>query len=169
MATDPRRTALRALPAVWSLALALVLLGPALAPGYVLSYDMVWVPDLALRPDFLGLGSGLPRAVPSDAVVAVLDEVLPGMLLQKLVLVGMLTAGGSGRRGSGPAAADPGSLRWPRRSTCGTRTSSSGWSSATGPCSSATRSCRGWWSPRGGTGRADACRPHCFCSCRWEA
>ena len=96
MATDPRRTALRALPAVWSLALALVLLGPALAPGYVLSYDMVWVPDLALRPDFLGLGSGLPRAVPSDAVVAVLDQVLPGMLLQKLVLVGMLTAGGAG-------------------------------------------------------------------------
>ena len=35
---------------------------------------MVFVPDLALRSDFLGLGSGLPRAVPSDAVVAVLDE-----------------------------------------------------------------------------------------------
>ena len=63
---------------LWSLALALLLLGPALGPGYVLSYDMVWVPDLALRPDFLGLGSGLPRAVPSDAVVSVLDEVVPG-------------------------------------------------------------------------------------------
>ena len=31
------------LPA-WSLALALLMLGPALAPGYTLSYDMVWVP-----------------------------------------------------------------------------------------------------------------------------
>ena len=81
---------------LWSIALALLLLGPALGRGYVLTFDMVWVPDLALRHDFLGVGSGLPRAVPSDAVVAVLDEVLPGMLLQKLVLLGSLVAGGLG-------------------------------------------------------------------------
>jgi hypothetical protein len=88
----------RLLPCIWSLGLALLVLGPALAPGYILSYDMVWVPDLALRPDFLGVGSGLPRAVPSDAVVAVLDEIVPGMLLQKLVLVAALVAGGLGAR-----------------------------------------------------------------------
>lgn len=76
--------------------LAALLLGPALLPGYVLVYDMVWVPDLALRADFLGTGSSLPRAVPSDAVVAVLDEVVPGMLLQKLVLLGSLVAAGVG-------------------------------------------------------------------------
>jgi hypothetical protein len=81
---------------VWSLLLSLLLLGPALGRGYVLSYDMVWVPDLALRSSFLGLGSGLPRAVPSDAVVAVLDEIVPGMLLQKIVLVAMLCLAGSG-------------------------------------------------------------------------
>ena len=81
---------------MWATSLALLMLGPALAPGYVLSYDMVWVPDLALRPDFLGLGSALPRAVPSDAVVAVADEVVPGMLLQKAVLVGALVAAGLG-------------------------------------------------------------------------
>lgn len=81
---------------LWSVVLALLLLGPALGRGYALSFDMVWVPDLALRPDFLGVGSGLPRAVPSDAVVAVLDEVLPGMLLQKLVLLGSLVGGGLG-------------------------------------------------------------------------
>ena len=86
----------RWLPTLWSLGLALLLLGPALAPGYVLTYDMVWVPDLALRSDFLGLGSGLPRAVPSDAVVAALDELVPGMLLQKLVLLGSLVAAGAG-------------------------------------------------------------------------
>lgn len=84
------------LPPAWSLVLALLLLGPALGPGYVLSYDMVWVPDLALRGDFLGLASGLPRAVPSDAVVAVLDGIVPGMLLQKLVLLGALMGGGLG-------------------------------------------------------------------------
>jgi hypothetical protein len=84
------------LPVVWALALALLLLWPVLGRGYVLTYDMVWVPDLALRPDFLGLGSALPRAVPSDAVVSVLDEVVPGMLLQKIVLVGGLFVGGIG-------------------------------------------------------------------------
>ena len=46
----------RWVPAAWSTVLTLLVLGPALAPGYVLSYDMVWVPDLALRSDFLGVG-----------------------------------------------------------------------------------------------------------------
>ena len=83
-------------PTAWALVLAVLLLGPALGTGYLLTYDMVWVPDLALRPDFLGAGTALPRAVPSDAVVAVLDEVVPGMLLQKLVLLGALALGGLG-------------------------------------------------------------------------
>lgn len=87
---------LRWLPLAWSALLAALMLWPALGLGYVLSYDMVWVPDLAMRTDFLGLGSGLPRAVPSDAVVAVLDEVVPGMLLQKLMLAGSLIGGGLG-------------------------------------------------------------------------
>lgn len=86
----------RALPVIWSVALAALMLWHALAAGFVLTFDMVWVPNLALRPDFLGLGSALPRAVPSDAVIAVLDEVVPGMLLQKLVLVGALVGGGLG-------------------------------------------------------------------------
>lgn len=86
----------RVLPGVWALVLSVLLLGPALGPGYVLSYDMVWVPNLSLHPDVFGLGSGLPRAVPSDAVVALLDEVVPGMLLQKLVLLGGLVLAGTG-------------------------------------------------------------------------
>lgn len=81
---------------VWALALALLVLGPALGHGFLLVRDMVWVPDLALGADALGLGSGLPRAVPSDAVIAILDEVVPGMLLQKLLLVLALAAGGVG-------------------------------------------------------------------------
>src|SRR3954452_10276564 len=81
---------------IWALLLALLVLGPALGPGYLLVRDMVWVPDLALRADFLGLGSGLPRAVPSDAVVAVLDQLVPGMLLQKLMLIAALAGGGLG-------------------------------------------------------------------------
>ncbi len=95
-ASRPLRVAREAPILAWSLALALLVLGPALGPGFLLVRDMVWVPDLALGADALGLGSGLPRAVPSDAVVAVLDEVVPGMVLQKLVLVLALAAGGVG-------------------------------------------------------------------------
>jgi hypothetical protein len=84
------------LPLVWATVLAVVLLGPALGPGYVLGYDLVWVPHLALRGAFLGLGTALPRAVPSDAVVAVLDNLVPAMLLEKLVLLAPLVAAGTG-------------------------------------------------------------------------
>ncbi len=97
-------------PPLWAGALALLMLGPALGAGYVLTYDMVWVPDLALRADFLGVGSQLPRAVPSDAVVAVLDEVVPGMALQKLVLLGALAGGGAGAALLGPAGSLVGRL-----------------------------------------------------------
>ncbi|GAA1911522.1 hypothetical protein GCM10009737_11270 [Nocardioides lentus] len=83
-------------PALLAALLVALLLGPALGPGYVLSYDMVWVPQLTMRGDFLGLGSALPRAVPSDAVVAALDLVVPGVLLQKLALAGSLVAGAVG-------------------------------------------------------------------------
>jgi hypothetical protein len=76
--------------------LALVVLGPALGPGYVLSYDLVWVPHLSLRGDFLGFGTALPRAVPSDAVAAVLDNLVPAMLLEKIALLAPLVAAGAG-------------------------------------------------------------------------
>ena len=82
----------------WPWVLSLVILAPVLRPGFVLSYDMVFVPDLAFRTDFLGLGSGLPRAVPSDAVVSLLDELVPGQVLEKLFLLGALVLAGSGAR-----------------------------------------------------------------------
>ncbi|WP_157571754.1 hypothetical protein [Nocardioides alkalitolerans] len=85
-----------ALPDLLVVGLALLLLGPALLPGYVLSYDLVWVRDLAVTTAGWGLGDGVPRAVPSDQVVALLDEVVPGMLLQKVVLLGALVGAGCG-------------------------------------------------------------------------
>ena len=54
------------------LLLAVVVLGPALGPGYVLQYDMVFVPRQWLLPASFGLGGQLPRAVPQDAVLGVL-------------------------------------------------------------------------------------------------
>lgn len=66
--------------------------------------DMVWVPDLALGPQTWGLGSALPRAVPSDAVIGLLDEVVPGALLQSIVLLASLVGGAWGARALVPRA-----------------------------------------------------------------
>jgi hypothetical protein len=63
------------------------MLAPTLAPGYVLTYDMVFTPRQPLLAESVGLGSALPRAVPVDAVVAVLTTVIPGDVLQKAILL----------------------------------------------------------------------------------
>jgi hypothetical protein len=76
--------------------LALAMLGPALAPGYVLTYDMVFTPDQPLLAESVGLGSALPRAVPADAVVALLTKILPGDVVQKAFLVVALWLAGYG-------------------------------------------------------------------------
>ncbi len=87
-----------ALPAV-SAALALAVLAPVLTPGFTLVYDMVFTPEQPLLPESVGLGTTPPRSVPADAVVAVLTWVLPGSLVQKLVLFTAiaLAAWGAGR------------------------------------------------------------------------
>lgn len=104
----------RALPLLGSLAVAVVVVGPALGPGQVLLRDMVVVPRQVLTPDALGAGDALPRAVPADAVLALLTAVVPGALVQKVVLLAavalavlgasrLVPPGPDGRRG--PAAA----------------------------------------------------------------
>jgi hypothetical protein len=86
------------LPA-FSAALALAVLAPVLAPGFTLVNDMVFTPEQTLLPDSAGLGTTPPRSVPADAVVAVLTWVLPGDLVQKLLLLAALSLGawGAGR------------------------------------------------------------------------
>lgn len=93
---EPARRWQRSLPIASVVASALLVLGPALRPGYVLRYDMVFAPDMPLGRELVGLGSQLPRAVPSDLVVSVLSHVLPGDLVQDLVLLVLVIAGGAG-------------------------------------------------------------------------
>ncbi|HKE70884.1 MAG TPA: hypothetical protein VKB55_16610 [Nocardioidaceae bacterium] len=99
----------RVVVALWPWLLSAVICAPLLAPGYVLSYDMVWVPNLTAQADTWGWGTALPRVVPSDLLVAVFDEIVPGQILQKLVLVGALGLAGAGAarlcRDRGPVAA----------------------------------------------------------------
>jgi hypothetical protein len=82
-----RPAARHAWPALAGLAAGLLALGPGLAPGYLLSYDMVFVPRMPFSAALIGLTGGPPRAVPSDAVVAVASLLLPADILQKLILL----------------------------------------------------------------------------------
>jgi hypothetical protein len=69
------------------LALGLLALGPGLARGFLLSYDMVFVPSPPFSAALLGLSGGPARAVPSDAVITVAARVIPSDVLQKLILL----------------------------------------------------------------------------------
>src|SRR4051794_2581783 len=57
---------------------------------------MVFVPDQPFKPAWLGLDGTVPRAVPMDALVSVFDEVVPGAVLQRLLLTVAFVAGGLG-------------------------------------------------------------------------
>jgi len=78
------------------LGLGLLAIGPGLRRGFLLSYDMVIVPHEPFTTTLLGLAGGPPRAVPSDAVLAVLSRVLPADIAQKLVLLSIFVLACSG-------------------------------------------------------------------------
>ena len=81
----------------WSAALALAVFAPLLAgPGYWLFGDMVFVPDQPWKPAWLGLDGALPRAVPMDALVSAVTQVVPGSWVQRGLLVGGFLLGGIG-------------------------------------------------------------------------
>ncbi|MEV5746945.1 hypothetical protein AB0L00_03930 [Actinoallomurus sp. NPDC052308] len=69
------------------LVLGLLALGPALAPGFTLAYDMVFVPHPTFDRETFGLAGMLPRHVPSDAVVTALAQVAPADVVQKAILL----------------------------------------------------------------------------------
>jgi hypothetical protein len=77
------------------LCLGVLALGPGLRRGFLLSYDMVFVPHESFQAA-LNLG-GPPRAIPSDLVMTVAERVLPGDVVQKIVLLAIfaLACGGA--------------------------------------------------------------------------
>jgi hypothetical protein len=79
---------------VLGLGLGLVALGPGLRRGFLLSYDMVFVPREPFQAALPGLAP--PRAVPSDLVVAAVSRVLPADVVQKIVLLAIFVLGCAG-------------------------------------------------------------------------
>lgn len=86
----------RAVEAGWSLALALLILGPLLGPGHLLLRDAVSTPRSYLTDSALGLSDAAARAVPQDAAIAVLSAVVDGGLVVRAILLGALWAAGWG-------------------------------------------------------------------------
>ena len=76
------------------LCLGLLALGPGLRRGFLLTYDMVFVPRMPFSTALPGLAP--PRAVPSDLVIAVASRILPGDIVQKLVLLAIFVLGCAG-------------------------------------------------------------------------
>jgi hypothetical protein len=71
-------------------------LGPGLAPGYLLTYDMVFVPRPPFSAALAGITGGPARAVPSDAAMAVLARLLPADVVQKVILLLIFAAACAG-------------------------------------------------------------------------
>ena len=99
-------------PHVWptavGLGLGLLALGPALGRGFVLSYDMAFVPDPPIGAADVGITGEPARAVPSDLTVALVAKIIPAELVQKAILLAIFVlacAGAAALLASG----------WPRR------------------------------------------------------
>ncbi|MET8092537.1 hypothetical protein [Micromonospora sp. NPDC005220] len=80
-------------------AVTVLVLAPLARPGYALVYDMVFVPRQPLTWDLVAPAQSLPRAVPMDALVSLVTQLVPGWVVQRLALAGavFLAAVGAGR------------------------------------------------------------------------
>lgn len=80
-------------------AITVLVLAPLAAPGYALLYDMVFVPRQPLSWDLVAPAQTLPRAVPMDAVMSLVTQLVPGWAVQRVALGGavLLAAVGAGR------------------------------------------------------------------------
>ena len=79
---------------VTGLCLGLLALGPGLRRGFLLSYDMVFVPREPFGAALPGLAP--PRAVPSDLAIAAASRIMPEDIGQKLVLLAIFALGCAG-------------------------------------------------------------------------
>ncbi|MBV8161554.1 MAG: hypothetical protein JO265_11585 [Acidimicrobiia bacterium] len=87
---------LRAAPWVAGIALALLVLGPALAPGSLLNLDLVFTPTIPVPRGVWALGPELSRRVPLGAALAWASTLIGGALTGKLLLGGAIAVAFAG-------------------------------------------------------------------------
>lgn len=93
----PRQPSLaRAAPSLYSLLLAVLIVGPLLGPGYLLLRDAVSTPRSYVTDSALGLTDAAARAVPQDWLIAVLSSVVDGGVVVKAILLAALWSAGWG-------------------------------------------------------------------------
>lgn len=101
-----------------TLALTAVLLGRSLGRGQLLYRDFVTVPEPVLSARTWGFEGSAPRAVPLDAIAALLAPVVPTWVQQQVMLVSTLLLAGVGtavllrRRGVVAASVGAGVATW---------------------------------------------------------
>ncbi len=76
--------------------LTMIIVGPLAGSGYLLLRDAVSTPRSFLTDSALGVGAAAPRAVPQDALLAVLSPVIDGGILVKAILIVALWSAGYG-------------------------------------------------------------------------
>ncbi|ORV97539.1 membrane protein [Mycobacterium kyorinense] len=93
----------------YALALALLVAGRLLGPGYLLLRDAVSTPRSYLSDSALGLSEQAPRATPQDFAVAVASQVVDGgVVVKALLVVGLWLAGWGAARLVAAALPDSG-------------------------------------------------------------
>lgn len=92
---DRRPTRQRVLLDIWAALLTLLVVWPTLRAGQLLARDLVFTPHPPLRPESFGAGGGAPRAVPLDAVVAILSAPVGGDLVGRVAIAGALIMAGT--------------------------------------------------------------------------
>lgn len=78
------------------MAVAAVVLGPALGPGSLFNLDLVVVPRLEVPAGFWGLGPELPRRLPLWVPIAALSPLVPATLSTKVLLIAIFVVAWSG-------------------------------------------------------------------------
>lgn len=74
----------------------LVVLGPGLGAGSLLSLDLLVTPDIELPPAIFGLGPALSQRVPFFALIGFASDLVGGPLAVKVLIVASITSGFAG-------------------------------------------------------------------------
>lgn len=74
------------LPGVIYLILAGAVLGPLLAPGYILTLDMIFAPNMGFDTQLYGLEGGPIAAAPLFLLLQLVSKIAPMWLIQKIIL-----------------------------------------------------------------------------------